>query len=107
MNLTAADLGIDARNLSKTHRIAEILWSNPRGYNSRDHYPENHEIPQGTHGFVYCLIRDHGKMKTRNTVVYVGISENNSKKATLQKVGFFFIRFPAKFSKNSIGIINS
>ena len=53
---------------------ATISWSHPRNWERGEHAPIDEEYTKP--GYLYAITRNHHRAKTRDTIVYIGITNN-------------------------------
>lgn len=68
-----ADFGGEPDEL-ELHRKVTINWSEPKRWNKDEYAPTgaDHVEP----GYLYAIVRNHHRAKTRDTIVYIGITND-------------------------------
>jgi hypothetical protein len=78
LHFKPADFGYDVEELSngggRLFKAVTIDWSRPRDWNEGERAPIDEEYLEP--GYLYAITRNHHRAKTRDTIVYVGITNN-------------------------------
>lgn len=78
LHFKPADYGYDVEELSngggRLFKAVTIDWSRPRDWNEGERAPIDEEYLEP--GYLYAITRNHHRAKTRDTIVYVGITNN-------------------------------
>lgn len=73
-----ADYGYDVEELSnhsgRMFKAVTVEWSHPRNWNEGERAPIDEEYLEP--GYLYAITRNHHRAKTRDTIVYIGITNN-------------------------------
>ncbi|MCY1290451.1 hypothetical protein D9M68_186530 [compost metagenome] len=73
-----ADYGYDVEELSnhrgRMFKAVTVDWSTPRNWNEGERAPVGEEYLEP--GYLYAITRNHHRAKTRDTIVYIGITNN-------------------------------
>ncbi|TBY71887.1 GIY-YIG nuclease family protein [Rhizobium leguminosarum] len=78
LHFKPADYGYDVGELGngagRLFKPVTIEWSRPRDWNKDERAPVDEEYLEP--GYLYAITRNHHRAKTRDTIVYIGITNN-------------------------------